>query len=176
MRNNFLWKHNEISPHPQTHRASLFVSVRHLHACTFQDTLWFTARAGDLHLSRCAHPSMPALRKIKTTDLFNAVLTDTGMPYIKPKNHSFPSAFSFLPQNIPFPPPLLPSHLSKAKETETEILRGEVAPHAQLSLHRWRAEFHLKMFGIVFRWIKMPQPDWLGCDIFGQAAINMNRT
>lgn len=67
----FFWKHIEIFPHahPQTQRASPFVSVRHIHTCTLQYMLWFTARAGDLHLSRCVYPSMPALGKIKTTDL-----------------------------------------------------------------------------------------------------------
>lgn len=116
---------------------------------------------------------MPALRKIKTTDLYYTVHTDTGMHYIKPKNPSFPSAFSFLLQNIPLSSSVFSqSHLSKAKETETEIQRGEVAPYVLQSLRCWKAEFHLKMFGIAVRWIKLPLPDRLGCDIFGRAAIN----
>lgn len=102
------WKRAEIFPHvdPQTDRASFFVSCRH--TSTLLNMIWFTARVEDLHLSRCVHPSMLALRKIKTTDLYCTVHTDTGMHYIKPKNPSFPSAFSFLLQNTPFPPPSSP--------------------------------------------------------------------
>lgn len=72
----------------------------------------------------------------------------------------------------PFLLHLLPSYLSKAKETETEVQRGEVAPHVLLSLQCRKAEFHLRMFRIVFRWIKLPQPERVGCEIFGWAAIH----
>lgn len=66
------------------------------------------------------------------------------------------------------------SHLicQRLKKQRQKSRGGEFAPCALQSLHRWKAEFHLKMFGIVLRWIKLPQTAWVGCDIFGRAAIN----
>lgn len=66
------------------------------------------------------------------------------------------------------------SHLicQRLKKQRQKSRGGEFAPCALQSLHRWKAEFHLKMFGIVLRWIKLPQTGWVWCDIFGQAATN----
>lgn len=87
------------------------------------------------------------------------------IPLFHPPSRFCLKTFSFLLHLLPF-------HLSKTKETETEIWRGEVVPCVLLSLLCWKAEFHWKMFGIVFRWIKLPHPGWVWCDIFGRAVIN----
>lgn len=65
------------------------------------------------------------------------------------------------------------SHLiCQRLKKQRQKTKGEKSKYVLQSLHCWKAEFHLKMFGIVFRWIKLSRPERVGCDIFGWAAIN----
>lgn len=66
-----------------------FFPLRQTRNTLLQYSVWFTTRVEVLHLSRCVHPLMSALWKIKTTDLCYTAHNDTGMRYIKPKNLSF---------------------------------------------------------------------------------------
>lgn len=152
-------------------RSHLREAHRNIHACTLQYMLWFTARVEDLHLSRCVDASVPSFRKDKNHwPVIHCAhrhwhASSQRIPLFHP-----PSRFCL--KTFPFLLHLLPFHLSKAKETETEIQRGELVPRVPLSLLCWKAEFHWKMFGIVFRRMKLPKPNRVWCDIFGRTGIN----
>lgn len=163
--------HTEIFPHahPQTQSISLHLYQTHAHMYFTVHVMIYSWGGGSAFVQMCvflnaflqkdknhwpviqsAHRHWHVLHQVKES-LFST--------------HLLVSASRFLLHLLPF-------HLSKAKETETEIRRGEVAPCVLLSPLCWKAEFHWKMFGIVFRWIKLPQPGRVWCDIFGRAAVN----
>lgn len=118
-------KYSHMLTDKHTEHPSLAVPVRRIHTCTLQYMSWFTAWAEDLHLSRCVYPSMPALRKIKTTDLYCAVHTDTGMHYIKPKNPSFPPACSCSASKHSLSSSIFPNLICQRLKKQRQTFGGE---------------------------------------------------
>lgn len=100
---------------------SLCLPHTHTHMYFAEHDMIYSQGGGSAFVQMCAS----ALWKIKTTDLYYTAHTDTGMHYIKPKNPSFPSAFSFLLQNIPLSSSIFSHLICQRLKKQRQKSRGE---------------------------------------------------
>lgn len=133
---SFLLKYSRHA-HPRAHRASLFVSVRHVHTCARTVKVMIYSEGGGFCICPDVRipPSLPS-KKIKTADLY----THKALACVTSNR-----GILLFPKTFPFSSSIFSHPICQRLKKQRQRSWGEKL----LPSHCWKASFHLKIFGIV---------------------------